>query len=528
MTTRFRFRPALKLSAVLWIFAPLWVLAAGETPEVDRIIAAGKEDSQVMEHLDILCNRIGPRLTSSDNLQNACEWARDRFKSFGLENAHLEEWGEFPVGFNRGPATGRMVEPEDKALKFGTNSWTAGTRGLTKGRAVLAPENDEQLADVKSSLPGAWVLAPRAVRGRGPGGGQAGQQPTADELEFRKKRDAAYEEAGIAGLVRSTSGDLILTSGSQRITWDKLPKTPTIDLQQKQWNEIAALLKDKKPVVLEFDIRNYFKKGPIKLYNVIADIPGAETPDEYVVVGGHIDSWDGATGATDNGTGCATTLEAARLIMKAGVKPKRTIRFMLWSGEEQGLLGSRAYVAAHKDLMPKISAVLVHDMGTNYLSSIGGTEAMMADLEAVAKPIIALDASMPFKVRKIAGFSGGMGGSDHASFTAGGAPGFFWGQSGKAVYGTTHHTQHDTYDTAIPEYQKHSSVVVALASFGIANLDHLLSREKMIAPPQPGGGFGGRGRRGEATKKDETKKDDAKKDETKKDETKKDGGDESA
>ena len=161
---------------------------------------------------------------------------------------------------------------------------------------------------------------------------------------------------------------------------------------------------------------------------MIADIPGSELPDEYVIIGGHIDSWDGATGTTDNGTGVATTLEAARILMKAGVKPRRTIRFMLWSGEEQGLLGSRAYVKAHKELMPKISAVIVHDGGTNYLAGIGGTEAMQSDFEPVFAPIKELDSKYPFEVRKVAGLFGG--GSDHASFLEANVPGFFWRQQG--------------------------------------------------------------------------------------------------
>ena len=249
---------------------------------------------------------------------------------------------------------------------------------------------------------------------------------------------------------------------------------------RKQYDEITGWLKAGKTVTLEFDIRNHFKKGPIKLYNVIADIPGTEKPDEYVIVGGHIDSWDGATGATDNGTGVATTLEAARILMKAGVKPKRTIRFMLWSGEEQGLLGSAAYVKSHKDLMSRISAVLVHDGGTNYLSGIGATEAMLADFEKVFEPVKDLDPAYPFEVRKVAGLMGG--GSDHASFLGANVPGFFWGQrGGRAVYQHTHHTQFDTFDAAIPEYQVHSSLVVALGAYGIANLDHLLSREKLRA-----------------------------------------------
>ncbi len=304
-------------------------------------------------------------------------------------------------------------------------------------------------------------------------------RPDPDFLRTLRKE---LEDAKVAGFINTSSRDLLLTSGFHRISWDKLPTIPSVLLLRVQYDEIAGWLRAGKAVTLEFDIRNYFKKGPIKLYNVIADIPGTEKPDEFVIVGGHLDSWDGATGATDNGTGVSTTLEAARILMKAGLRPKRTIRFMLWSGEEQGLLGSAAYVKAHKDLMPKISAVLVHDGGTNYLSGIGATEAMLADFEQVFAPIRELDPAYPFEVRKVGGLMGG--GSDHASFLSANVPGFFWGQSGKARYQHTHHTQFDTYDAADPEYQVHSSIVVALAAYGIANLDHLLSREKL----RPSGG----------------------------------------
>ncbi len=476
------------LLVVAWVL-PVASAVATEKAEVEKLLSSAREENRAMEHLDYLTNRIGPRLTGSDNLQNACEWARDRFKSFGIENARLEKWGEFPVGFNRGPWSGRMVEPQVKALTFGTNSWTAGTKGIVRGKAVLAPENEEGLAKVKADLPGAWVLVPPTAAGAGQRGPQAA--PNAD---FRKKLEAAYAEAKIAGTVRGGRNDLIITGGSYRVSWDKLPETPTINLIKPQFDEIAGLVKEGKPVVLEFDIRNYFKKGPIPLYNVIADIPGTEFPDEYVIVGGHIDSWDGATGATDNGTGCATTLEAARLLMKSGIRPRRTIRFMLWSGEEQGLMGSRAHVRANPELMKKISAVLVHDGGTNYLSGIGATKAMRKDFETAFAPVIGLDPAMPFAIREVNGLRGG--GSDHASFLTAGVPGFFWGQAGKAVYSRTHHTQHDTYDTAVADYQKHSSVVAALGALGIADLDHLLSREAMVAPGGPGrGGPGGGNRR---------------------------------
>lgn len=442
---------------------------AADKADVERLLSAAREESKAAEHLDYLVNRIGPRLTSSDGLTTACEWTRDRFKSFGIDNARLEKWGEFPVGFNRGPASGRMVEPTVKELTFGTNSWTAGTRGLVRGPAIVAPENAEELEKSKGKLAGAYILNAGGARGLVGAGG-----------EFRKALAAAYEEAKVAGVIRAVRGDLILTDGDFRADAVKLPTVPSINLLKSQFDEVLAAVKEGKPATLEFDIRNYFKRGPIPLYNVIADIIGTEFPDEYVIVGGHIDSWDGATGTTDNGTGCATTLEAARLLMKSGVKPRRSIRFMLWSGEEQGLLGSRAYVKAHPELLPKISAVLVHDGGTNYLSGIGATKAMKADMDAAMAAVVGLDPAYPFAVREVAGLMGG--GSDHASFLTGGVPGFFWNQAGKAVYRNTHHTQNDTYNAAVPEYQRHSSLVAALGALGIANLDHLLSRESMFAP----------------------------------------------
>jgi hypothetical protein len=444
--------------------------AKAKSMEVERIVSAGREDSQVADHLDALCNRIGPRLTGSDNLTNACDWVRDRFASFGIDNARLEPWGEFKVGFNRGPWFGRVVQPEPRALEFITMAWSAGTKGIVRGKAVLAPKDKKELDDAKQkgTIAGAWVLLPR------PRSGAPRPAP-----EFARSLKKELEDAKAAGIITPSSSELLVTGGEHRISWEKLPTFPAITLQRKQFEEITAWLDQGKAVTLEFDIRNHFKKGPIKLYNVIADIPGSELADEYVIIGGHIDSWDGATGATDNGTGVATTLEAARILMKAGVRPRRTIRFMLWSGEEQGLLGSRAYVKAHKELMPKISAVIVHDGGTNYLAGIGGTAAMISDLEQVFAPIKELDSNYPFAVGKVAGLFGG--GSDHASFLEANVPGFFWRQQGSAKYQRTHHTQHDTFDAANSDYQKHSSLVAALGAYGIANLDHLLSRDKLRA-----------------------------------------------
>lgn len=447
--------------AVLLLCFASTAIAQEKLSVEEKIIKEGRENSKVMDHLDHMVNKIGPRLTSSDNLTRACEWSRDQFTSFGLE-ARLEEWGTFPVGFNRGRSVGRMVEPVEKKLEFGTNAWTAGTDGLVRGPAVMAPKDADELEEIRGKLKGAWVL-------------QRGRISPAMRTDVQE----AYADAKIAGIVRRIGGELILTSGRSRISFDNLPKRVSVRMSPGSFDAIVEQMEKDADVVLEFDIKNEFKEGPIKQYNVIADIPGSEKPDEYVIVGGHIDSWDGATGTTDNGTGCATTIEAARLLMKAGAKPKRTIRFMLWGGEEQGLLGSRAYVKAHPELMPKISGVFVHDGGTNYLGGIIATKPMVPIFEKVFEPVMKLNEKMPFEIREVNGLRGG--GSDHASFLGAGVPGFFWTQKGRANYRHTHHTQHDTYDQAIPEYQKHSAMVVALGALGVANADELLSRENLRA-----------------------------------------------
>jgi len=442
-------------------------------PVLETILREEKDHSQVMEILDHLTNTIGPRLTSSTNLTRACEWAKGQFESWGLK-ARLEEWGTFPVGFDRGPWSAKMTEPEVKDLTIGFNAWTAGTDGPVTGPAVLAPATDDELKESRDRLKGAWVIS----TGRGP-----------------EKYQVAYEEAGIAGVVRSASGELILTGGSSRVDWEKLPKRVTVTLIASQHKAIVEHLKASRRVSLTIDLKNTFIQGPVKLYNVIAEIPGTEKPDEFVVFGGHLDSWDGATGATDNGTGVSTTLEAARLLAKAGAKPRRTIRFMLWSGEEQGLLGSRAWIKAHPKELASISAVIVHDGGTNYVSGILATEAIYPVFEKALAPLLALEGDLKFQIKKVKGLPRGIG-SDHDSFLAQGVPGFFWTQQRTATkgqnYNHEHHTQHDTFLAAVPEFQRHTSVVVAVAAWQIANLDGLLPRENLTAtPPAPGGAGGG-------------------------------------
>ena len=471
-------RPRTSLLLALPLLVPLLSWQEGVTatkaspnPQIDAqtwsaVIHEGKENSQVMKHLDMLTNRIGPRLTSSDNLTHAAEWARDYLRSIGYENARLEKWGEFPVGFNRGPWSGTVVAPKSlqakmpTGLEFVTRAWSAGTKGRQTGEVIQKPTDLDAAKANAEAYKGKWIL--------GSMGG--GRRFSSGNRELRKFLD----EAGVLGFIAPSRNELLITSGNYRIRWDNLPTTPSITLKRSQYETILSRVESGKKVVLRFDIRNHFKKGPIPLYNVIADLPGSEHPEQYVVLGGHLDSWDGATGATDNGTGASTTLEAARILKAVGAKPKRTIRFMLFSGEEQGLLGSQAYVKKHrKDILANCSACFVHDGGTNFVSGVKGADNIQAVLAQAFRGFETIDPEFKFEVGKRP-FP--ISGSDHWSWHSIGVPGIFYEQSGRANYTHTHHTQYDTYDTAIPEYQRQTATVVALTGLTVANLPELFPR----------------------------------------------------
>ncbi|HEY5470162.1 MAG TPA: peptidylprolyl isomerase, partial [Bacteroidales bacterium] len=252
-----------------------------------------------------------------------------------------------------------------------------------------------------------------------------------------------------------------------------------IKLIDKQYNEIKKLVSDGEKVELEFDIRNYFRPGPIKYHNVIGWIPGTEYPDEYVILGGHLDGLAGATAAVDNASGATVAMEVARLILAAGGKPKRTIMVHLWAGEEFGLLGSTAWVKQNPDKLPRISAVFNRDGGTNCISGLAVSKAMMADFQQMVKPILGLNPKYPFDLteRARALRKGGRGSTDTFSFLQKEVPAFGFSTKGEHVYNRTWHTTLDTYNEVIPSYQEYSAMVTSVIAYGVANLDHLLSRE---------------------------------------------------
>lgn len=431
-----------------------------------QLLELGREHNEVMTHLRVLTKDIGPRMTSSRGLIEAQLWARDTFTRWGLD-ARLEEWGEFPVGFDRGPSSGHMYSPDATELVFMTDAWTAGTLGAVRGPAILEPNTIEGVDAILPILKNAWIVRRK----------ERGDRPKGKVRRYLKEK---REEFGAAGYVRSGMKDgRLVTGGNSNVDWDDLPHNISVVLLADQYNALVEKLEADQAVELEFDIQNIFRKGPIKQHNVVADIRGTEFPDEYVIVQAHIDSWDGAEGAADNGTGTSITMEVARLMMEAGVKPRRTIRFVLYSGEEQGLYGSKGYVETHADEHDQISAVFNHDNGTQAVGGVATTDAMLADFEHCFREVLELDDRYDFDLSVVGGLKPGP--SDHAPFVSAGIPAFFWKQS-EDGYTKIHHTQYDTYEETDPEALRYSVLVVALAAHNFAELDHKLDRTNMVAP----------------------------------------------
>lgn len=459
------------------VLAKRFELTPVHTELVLKIIDEGKNRNQTMQHLRYLCEEIGPRLTGSSRLERANNWVADRFREFGLENVEVRKWGELPVRFDRGPSTGRMVSPLERKFEFTTRSWSAGTEGPLLGKVIREPQTEEELEAIADQLKGAWILrkASSPPNSGPPQGGRPGG-PTPSPFESR------LESAGINGYIQSAQGETVTTGGVRGIMQleiDKISPIVTTYIRRSDYDAVNSRLADGDEVTVEFDLQHTFTAGPIPLYNTIGEIRGTELPEEVVIISAHLDSWDGpgSQGTVDNGTGSSVTIEAARILATCGVKPKRTIRFILWTGEEQGLLGSRAYVESLSEAeRSKISAVFVDDSGTNQQSSLTCAENMAEMLRLAVEPMNYAFPEVPIQINAQPRMPTRGGASDHASFNAVGVPGFFWGKSGTADYRYAWHTQNDRIDQAVPEYLVKNSTVSAIAAFMLAEADALLPR----------------------------------------------------
>lgn len=306
--------------------------------------------------------------------------------------------------------------------------------------------------------------------------------------EYKKVPALFYREmveAGALGFIQASKLPLTCVydrANMMKMTFDNLPQVPDIKLDENQYEVIKKMVTDREYFELEFDIRNHFRPKPTKFHNIIAVLRGSEYPDEYVLAGGHLDAYDAGTGGVDCGSGCSVTLETARLLSVAGARPKRTIVLCLWAAEEFGLWGSKKYVDEHKDELDKISNYFNRDGGPTMCTGVTVPEAMYDDFVAVCQPLSDI---YGFKVNKRTDAPRPRpktaGGSDHAYFAMNGVPTISFQQGDPKGYNFDYmeiwHTDRDTFDKSIAEYQEQASVVTAVTVWGLANLDHILSRE---------------------------------------------------
>ncbi len=513
-----------------------------------RIRKEGMDNSQIMHTMHYLTDVYGPRVTGSPNHENAAKWAVAEMTKWGFKNGHLEPF-EFKTatmtptgGWLNEKAAGHIISPVKDNLVFEVLAWTPSTKGTVVASAVsLITPATPTAAELKAYLA---TMAPK-VKGRvvfvgphtwlpfqevppakrrteaewraqysgatgaagGRGNGRAGAAPAApDPTKLTNAQVATMVNEflvtnGVAVRVNDAAREMGQIRAFNFAGYDPSKTVPTVVLRNEDYGRITRLLADGLDVKLEFTIVNHHYPLGKTTYNAIAEIPGTDKVDEVVMLGGHLDSWHSATGATDNAIGSATMMEAARILQVLGVKPRRTIRVALWAGEEEGLLGSKAYVAQHfgtaeapKPEFAKFDGYFNIDGGTGQFhgASIFGPDDAGRVLAQLFKPFedIGIYGAATTTGRTA-------GGTDSTSFNAAGLPGVGLNQDGMEYNSHTWHTNLDTLERIVEGDVKRSAVAIASAVYHIAMRDEMLPRfTAATMPPVPGTGrAGGAGQR---------------------------------
>jgi hypothetical protein len=511
-----KIRRTLALSAMLLILVGLPLAAdrpVSETIDFDaiyRIKDEGLQHSKVMEIESYLTDVYGPRLTGSPNIKEAAEWAEKTMTSWGLSNVHLETW-PFGRGWQNQRFTANALTPRAYPLTAFPKAWTPGTHGPVTAEAVMAViTTDKDFDQYRGKLRGKYVLtaamrdvdahfepqghrytdAELAELAKQPAAGGRGRGNFAAQQEFNRKRAQFFLDEGVACVIEpSTRGDggtIFVQAGGSRDPKDPA-HPPEVVLAIEQYGRIVRTLEKKIPVTLQMDIANTFYDADQNAFNVLAEIPGTDKADEVVMIGAHFDSWHSGTGATDNAAGSAVMMEAMRILKTSGVKLRRTVRIGLWGGEEEGLLGSKAYVKAHfgdpetMQLKPEHAALAGYfnvDNGTGTIRGVylQGNEAVAPIFSAWMEPFKNLGMTT-LTIRNT-------GGTDHLSYDAVGLPGFQFIQDEVEYNARTHHSNEDVYERIQPQDMMHNAVIVAAFAYNTANRDEKLPR-KPLPPPVP-------------------------------------------
>jgi hypothetical protein len=516
---------------------------------MNRIREEGLHRSQVMETLFQLTDVIGPRLTGSPQLKAANEWTRDQFTRWGLANAHLEGY-PFGRGWSFSGCQVRMVAPRTAVLLALPKAWAPGTNGPLRGPVERIKAETPQdldayrgkvagkillLSDTREFKPPAEPGGPKTPPDLGAFSADLPERYSREDLEklstfeIRGERDPARRAAGIqryklrAAIQEFVAKEKVLATveASPRNegilgvsgggTWEpgKAASVPGLVMAAEHYNEILRLLDHDQPVELEIDVAARFHEDDSQAYNTVAEIPGTDRRDEIVMAGAHLDSWHTGTGATDNAAGSAVVMEAARILKALGVKPRRTIRFALWSGEEEGLLGSHAYVKQHfaahpekpgekekeKDLPEflreetwplqirpehaRLSAYFNLDNGG------GRVRGIYAQENAAVRPIFAAWLAPFADLGADTVTLRDTGSTDHVEFDGVGLPGFQFIQDQLDYFTHTHHTDLDTYDHVPSRDMMQASVLMAAFLYDAAMRPELLPRKPLPqAPPK--------------------------------------------
>jgi hypothetical protein len=510
----------------------VWSQEKVDLEMISRIRYEGFRNSKVMELASGLIDGVGPRLTGSPNLKRANEWTRDQLASFGLANAHLESWGPFGRGWSNEYVNARMTSPDVAPLIAYAKAWTPGTNGAVKGKCVRVKIEDKKDFDkYRGKLAGMIVIFGPDVEVKTitqPMFERLGDKELADigqyqipsekqafrfrqylkRMQFIKELNKFLGDEKVVAMVDHGygafgGGTVFVQSGGSWKTGET-STVPAVTVALEQWDRIARLLEQKKDVELELNVANTFYDNDFLQYNTVAEIPGADKRDELVMVGAHLDSWHAGTGATDNGAGTVVMMEAMRILKALDAKPRRTIRIGLWTGEEQGLLGSQNYVQQHFGSRPpmddpdvkgmptllrreagpvtvkpeqaKVSAYFNVDNGGGKLRGV-----YLQENQAVA-PIF--DAWMgPFKDLGMNTLTmRNTGGTDHQSFDAVGIPGFQFIQDPLDYETRTHHSNMDVYDRLQADDLKQAAVIVASFAYEAAMRDQILPRKPIEGP----------------------------------------------
>lgn len=469
---RIPFLPVIALAAATGLFAaastPPGPATDGTLPALTAIAGRGMMQSEAVSDLEYLSDYIGPRLTGSPGAERAVQWGVERMKAIGLENVHTESYPVF-LGWTRGPTSAEVLSPIHHMLNVDSMGWVGSTPhgGVTAdAMAVNLYELDKEMKDNSGEWAGKVLVM--VTKGEAPKDG------TSLFVKFGDFLEAAYKARAVA-VIGGQGGQL---AAGMNIThtgilgFAKYYDIPVLSMTREDQEQINRFLDQNKTVSLHIDVENHVTSGPVEAANVVGEIRGTEHPEQIVVAGAHLDSWDLAEGATDNGVGVACVLEAARAILQSGYKPRRTIRFVLYTGEEQGLLGSLAYAKAHQDETANTVAALTLDNGQGPVTNLdlGGRKDLIPTVEQFTKSVAAFG---KITVDDKAEFD-----TDTGPFILQGLPGINMGQN-SPDYRYTHHSPVDTFDHVNEDVLDRDATILALTAYWIAG------RPDRLASPWP-------------------------------------------